>query len=88
MPIYTYRCNKCDTEEENISPIKDRDNRRIHDCGATMQRIIEVPCLVIMKQTGRNMALDSLNSKETSHMKPEYKQKAAQGLNEPPKVLF
>jgi hypothetical protein len=34
-----------------------------------------------MKPTGRDMALDTLNSKETSFMKPEHKRLAAEGLN-------
>ncbi len=87
MPIYTYRCNQCNTEEEVILPISDRDNIRSH-CGIDMQRIIEVPHLVVMKQTGREMALNSLNSKDTAHMKPQQKQWSAQGLREPDKVFY
>lgn len=87
MPIYTYRCKQCNTEEEVILPISDRDNIRTH-CDSEMQRIIEVPRLVLMKQTGKGMALDALNSKDTAHMKSTQKQWAAQGLEEPAKTIF
>ncbi len=43
---------------------------------------------IVMKQTGKGMALDSLNSKDTAHMKPEMKTQAAKGLENLPKTLF
>lgn len=78
MPVYSYRCDECQSEVDMVSSIENRDNPRLH-CGKPMKRLLSIP-LVLMKQTGRGMALDALNSKETSHMKPEMKQMAARGL--------
>lgn len=43
---------------------------------------------IIIKQTAKDMALKSLNSKETNFMKPEHKKAAAKGLEKPEKVLY
>ncbi len=88
MPIYTYRCNKCSEDEDVVVPISNRNDKRLHSCGIEMQRIITIPRLVLMKPTGKSMALDALNSKDTAHMKPEMKALAAAGLKESPKTLF
>jgi len=87
MPIYVYRCPKCSIEEEIILPINDRDETRLH-CDTVMNRVISIPQPPIMKPTGNDMALDSLNSKGTSHIKSRYKELAAQGLESPPKTVF
>jgi len=86
MPLYQYRCPKCLSEEEVVSPISDLDKAKFH-CGEVMERIWSTPSIV-MKQTGNEMALNSLNSKETAYMKPLQKQWAAEGLKKPDKVFF
>lgn len=78
MPIYTYGCEKCQAEVEVLLPIGDRDKVRMH-CNSPMRRLVGIP-FVREKKTGNQMALDALNSKQTSHMKPEMKALAAQGL--------
>ena len=88
MPIYTYRCPQCGIDDEDIVPMENRDDIKTHSCGTKMKRIIEVPRLILMKQTGKGMALDTLNNKDTNHMKPEMKTQALQGLEEPPKIFY
>lgn len=88
MPIYTYRCDQCVEDEDSVVPMSNRDDKRLHSCGVEMQRIVTVPRLVLMKQTGKGMALDALNSKDTFHMKPDMKALAVAGLKEPEKTLF
>lgn len=84
MPLYDFYCHKCNTTEEFITnPTK----TIIHSCGSVMRRLFSTP-RIIMRPTGSGMALDSLNSKDTRHMKPEYIQKAAKGLEEPVKTIF
>lgn len=87
MPIYIYRCPKCSIEEEAVLPIDNRDDARLH-CGEVMQRIMTVPQPPIIKKTGRDMALESLNSRDTDYIKPQHKRLAAQGLKKPDKTLF
>ncbi len=79
MPIYVYRCPECNKIEEVLLPMSDKDNIRIH-CNSDMVRLMTMPFPPIMKKTGRGMALDSLNSRDTNFMKPEYKRLAAEGL--------
>ncbi len=78
MPIYVYRCEKCDIEVDILLPIEDRDKPRIH-CNIPMMRVFGIP-IIREKKTGNQMALDALNSRQTAHMKPETKALAAQGL--------
>ncbi len=86
MPIYVYRCPECFAEEEIIMSIGN-DCSRGH-CNSIMQRMITLPQPAIIKQTGNDMALNSLNSKDTRHMRTQQKAIAAKGLECPPKVFF
>ncbi len=80
MPIYEYRC-KCGNEGEFILPFDSQP--QICECGETMQRKLSVSSFV-MKQTGRGMAMDTLNSKQNGmpdrHWKPQAERLAAAGL--------
>ena len=87
MPIYEYRCPKCNNPREIVLPVEGRDESQLCICGEVMIRSFSLP-KIIVRQTGKGRALDSLNSKETSHMKAQQKQWAAEGLKEPPKVFF
>ncbi len=78
MPIYEYCC-ECGLGGEIKLPLQAFEQPQICKCGKVMQRKISAPNFV-MKPTGRGMALDSLNSKETKHIKPQYKKLAAQGI--------
>ena len=40
MPIYEYRCEKCEKVESFMHPISQRDTEHICSCGGSMKRII------------------------------------------------
>lgn len=88
MPIYEYHCPNCGEDEEVMLPMNKLNTARFHLCGCEMQRLMTIPQPPIMKSTGKGMALESLNSKGTSHMKPETKMAAAKGLENPGKVFY
>ena len=84
MPLYDFYCPKCKLMVEIFaSPTE----VATHTCGTKMERRFPIP-RVIMKQSASDMALNSLNSKETSHMKPEMKELAARGLGKAQKTIF
>ena len=87
MPLYEFRCPKCESLREVILPIKETENPQLCTCGGIMNRVFSSP-KVIMKPLGRDMALDTLNSKDTGHMKPHLKKMAAQGLENPSKTIW
>jgi len=62
MPIYEYRC-KCGREREVYLPLPLNNTKQICECGEVMLRKISLPSAVIIIPTGKDMALDSLNSK-------------------------
>ena len=61
MPIYEYHC-KCGREREVYLPLP-LNNTQFCECGEVMLRKISLPSAVIIIPTGKDMALDSLNSK-------------------------
>lgn len=69
MPIYSYRCPDCLEEEEVILPMAERNNRRLHSCGATMERLMSLPAPAQYPLTGRDKVLSTLN-KEGSYDLP------------------
>jgi putative FmdB family regulatory protein len=79
MPIYLYQCPECNKTEEVLLPMGERDKPRIH-CQSAMIRM-PTAGIPIIKPTGNEMALNSLNSKDTSYIKPEHKAIAAGGLS-------
>ncbi len=58
MPLYEYQC-ECKSEREVLLPFHDTQPQ-VCECGKAMQRKVSVSSFV-MKQTGRGMALDTLN---------------------------
>lgn len=42
MPIYRYRCAKCNQEFEKVAKIADRNNQ-VHDCGGCGELIFSRP---------------------------------------------
>lgn len=88
MPIYNFRCLNCDTDVEISLPTASRNDPRIHSCGEPLQRVMSLPLPCVIKHTGKDMALASLNDKSTAYMKPEHKQAALQGISEPPKTFY
>ncbi len=88
MPLYAFYCPNCEVDEEIILPMQHRNITRFHLCGCEMKRLMTVPRLVLMKKSGKEMALDSLNSKDTAFMKPEMKTLAAAGLKEADNTFY
>ena len=60
MPIYKYKCN-CGKDREVILPFTEFNKPQACKCGEVMQRQMSTPSFV-MKPTGEQMALDTLNS--------------------------
>ena len=87
MPIYKFECPTCKDVEEVILPIAAMNAERKCYCGTRMKRLMTATRSVI-KKTGNGMALEALNSKDTSYMKPEHKRMAAQGLRQKEKVVW
>ena len=61
MPLYEYQCG-CGNEKEILLPFGDADQPQICECGKVMQRKMSTYSFT-HKQSGRQMALDSLNSR-------------------------
>ena len=82
MPLYEYRC-ECGNEVEVRLSYEEADQPQTCECGKAMQRKMSVSSFV-MKQTGRGMALNTLNSKEhgmpNRHWKAKAEKFAAAGL--------
>lgn len=84
MPIYEYRCSVCGSEEEVRLSFEEMSLPQVcGTCGKPLKREVSVPNIVI-KQTGRDMALDTLNSKSggmpNGHNKAFAEKMAARGL--------
>ena len=60
MPIYEYHC-ECNKEKEVRLSFVDADQPQTCKCGKVMQRKMSTTSFV-MKPTGNQMALDTLNS--------------------------
>ena len=83
MPIYQYRCPKCQNEVEAILPIRDRDNIRFCDCGVTMERLMSIPALVVVAIMGRDKILNTLNSEHGKRVRSKRSTMAlAKGLDQ------
>ncbi len=83
MPIYEYQCDCSKEVQERLLPRQECNQPQTCVCGKVMLRKMSVSSLV-MKQTGKGMALDTLNSKENGmpdrHWKHGAEQSAAAGL--------
>jgi len=73
---------------EALLTIEERDTPQTCFCGAAMKRVASIPQPPVMKQTGNDMALASLNSRDTKHMKPEQIASAVRGLERPEKTIY
>ena len=61
MPLYEYRC-ECGNEAEVRLSFGEADQSQACGCGETMRRKMSVSSFV-MRQTGSQMALDTLNGR-------------------------
>ena len=90
MPLYEYQC-ECGNGKDILLSFQDTQPQ-VCKCGEVMQRRISVPSFV-MKQTGSQMALDSLNSRSGGFpSKNEHRswvqQKAFEGTQKKAKTVF
>ena len=98
MPIYEYRC-KCGCEKEELLLVEDRNKPQTCKCGETMLLKFSVPCLTLSLRftaegkafQGRDMALDSLNSKSGGFPQGRFKagaqKRVAAGLDSHRRVI-
>ena len=85
MPIYEYKC-KCGNEGEDKLPLNSKPP--ICGCGEVMQLKMSLSSF-LMKPTGRQMALDTLNSNVVGGRRKEWaEQHGAAGLENPPKRVW
>ena len=88
MPIYEYYC-KCGYEGEFILPLDTQP--QICKCGKVMERKVSATSFV-MKPTGSQMALDTLNDKHNGMPNKRWKAGAEQvaiaGLGKPLKTVW
>ena len=81
MPIYEYRC-VCENEKEVRLSFEETNEPQVCDaCGSSMKRKMSVSNFT-MKPYGRQMAMDSLNSKSGGlpGNKPWIQRKVGEGL--------
>lgn len=90
MPLYEYQC-ECGNGKDVLLSFQDAQPQ-ICKCGGVMQRKISLPSF-IMKQTGSQMALDSLNARDggfpdVNEHKSWVQQKAFEGTQGKTKTVF
>jgi len=62
MPIYEYRCPKCNEQKEIILPVGDRNKPQFCSCGEPMIRLMSVPQPAIFIVDNRNRLINTLNN--------------------------
>jgi len=87
MPLYEFECPTCGHKERHL-PLAERGVPQTCDCGESLERVFSIPFPPVMRLTADEMTLNSINSKETSHMKPSAKQMAVAGLGRPLKTIY
>jgi len=61
MPIYEYRCPKCDKETELILPVGERNTPQYCSCGEAMTRLMSVPQPAIFIVNNRERLVNTMN---------------------------
>jgi len=54
MPIYNYRCERCDDEVEVFQPRHDSPPGECANCGSTLERILSSPSVNLHRFTSRS----------------------------------
>jgi len=70
MPIYEYRCPKCNREKEAILSFQDCDIPQECECGERMTKLISLPMPAIFVITNRSMLVNTLNDDEKAYTLP------------------
>jgi len=91
MPLYTFHCSRCDTDEDVLRAVGNRNDEQLHSCGAVMERKMSLPFPAIFIPTANGMALDTLNSGKAvpnRWYKSKAENLAAAGLERPEKTTW
>ena len=64
MPVYEFKCPVCLEKEEGLVDMANRNDKRLHSCGAIMDRLMSLPSIAIFKVYGRDKVKDTLNDEE------------------------
>jgi hypothetical protein len=78
MPVYEFFC-ECGKREDMYCPVERRDNQVCDVCGGIMRRKLSILSQPIIRQTGNEMALASLNSKHGGFPNDRYKADSVRG---------
>jgi len=86
MPIYEYRCDKCQVNEDALLTMEGRDSPRVHSCGDSMRRLMSLVTFTT-PITSRGKILNTLNRDDGYKLpakekdRPRIEQALARGLN-------
>jgi len=91
MPLYEYQCG-CGKGEDILLSFQEADQSQVCKSGKVMQRKISLSSIV-MKQTGSQMALNTLNARgggfpDANKNKDWVQQKAFAGTQSKTKTVF
>lgn len=70
-----------------------RNDTRVHSCGATMARLMSAPCLAVFRVSGKDIVLRTLNKEDGADFpggdkhRPRYEQAMARGLDQTRPVI-
>ena len=77
MPMYEYQC-ECGEEKDMLLSFQDVAQLQVCKCGKVMQKRMSASSFV-MKQTGSQMALDTLNSNMVGGRRKEWAEQNGYG---------
>lgn len=61
MPIYEFRCPKCDKKRDTLLSVDDRNSPQPCECGEVMTRLMSVPMPPVMVDTNRGRLVNTIN---------------------------
>lgn len=51
MPIYSYKCPKCEKVEEKMLPLRERNEEQKCECGEIQERVLDLPSPPVFRGT-------------------------------------
>lgn len=72
---------------EVVLPMQDRDAVQSCDCGGSMERLMSIPATVIMKVTGKDKILNTLNGERKGERSKRSQMALAKGLDQTRPVI-
>ena len=70
MPIYEYRCQKCNKYTTKILRVDDRDIPQQCGCGERMRKLVSLPLPAIFVTTNRDSLVNTLNNDDKAYTLP------------------